>query len=804
MSVETTTDLVTLTIDGVQVSVPKGTLIIRAAERIGVAIPRFCDHPLLDPQGACRQCMVEIPDAGNGRGFPKPQASCTVEVAQGMKVNTQLSSAVAEKAQRGILELLLINHPLDCPICDKGGECPLQNQAMSTGRGESRYEGVKRTFPKPVAISAQILLDRERCVLCARCTRFSEQISGDPFIALVERGALQQVGFYEDHPYDSYFSGNVTQICPVGALTSAAYRFQARPFDLVSTTTACEHCASGCELRTDHRHYQVKRRLAGNAPEVNEEWNCDKGRFGFRYSRGDDRVTTPLVRRGDVLEPASWHEAIDAAVTGLKAAGSSVGVLTGGRLTLETAYAYSRFARAVLGTNHIDFRSRPHSAEEADFLAASVAGKPLDPSVTYEAIERARQVLLVSFEPEDESPIVFLRLRKAVRKRKLQVATLAPFLSRGSGKLGARLVPTLPGHEVQVLDDLVSADGGFTVDADTLILVGERAAGSQGCLTAVTKLAAATGAKFAWVPRRAGDVGAVDAGCLPNLLPGGRPVSDAAARVDVASAWGVDHLPAEPGLDGDAILDAAASGTLQALVVAGVELGDLRDPRGARSALESASFVVSLEQRVSDVTARADVVLPVALLEEQAGTFLNWEHRPRPVGLVNRQNKAPMTDIRVLAALADAMGTDLGFRTPTQAMVSFTELGAWDGSPVALPGVAASHDAPKPGGPFTLATWRVLLDDARGLDNEPDLARTAPVAVIKVSPATAAALGVGDGAMVAVSGPAGSIERPLAVVDGMLDNVVWVPGNSGAKVQEALGALAGDQVSLDVRNGGVA
>ena len=216
-------DLVTLTIDGVQLSVPPDTLVIRAAEQVGVQIPRFCDHPLLAPVGACRQCLVDIPDAGNGRGFPKPQASCTINVAEGMVVNTQATSAVADKAQQGIMEFLLINHPLDCPVCDKGGECPLQNQAMSNGRGESRFAasgGIKRTFPKPINISAQVLLDRERCVLCARCTRFSEQIAGDPFIALIERGALQQVGIYEKEPFESYFSGNTIQICPVGALTS--------------------------------------------------------------------------------------------------------------------------------------------------------------------------------------------------------------------------------------------------------------------------------------------------------------------------------------------------------------------------------------------------------------------------------------------------------------------------------------------------------------------------------------------------------------------------------------------------------
>ncbi|MFZ2166452.1 MAG: NADH-quinone oxidoreductase subunit NuoG, partial [Propionibacteriaceae bacterium] len=422
---------VTLFIDGIQVSVPKGTMAIRAAEKLGIAIPRFCDHPLLDPQGACRECMVEVPDAGNGRGFPKPQTSCTLEVAPNMQIKTQNTSPVAAKAQSGILEFLLINHPLDCPICDKGGECPLQNQAMSNGRGETRYEGVKRTFPKPVSISAQILLDRERCVLCARCTRFSEQISGDPFIALVERGALQQVGMYADQPYDSYFSGNVIQICPVGALTSTDYRFVSRPFDLVSTPVTCEHCAAGCQLRTDHRHYQVKRRLAGDAPEVNEEWSCDVGRFAFRSGHLDDRLATPLVRKDDVLVPASWAEAIDVAVAGLKKAGSAVGVLTGGRLTLEDAYGYAKFTRAVLGTNDIDCRARVASTEEADFLAAEVAGRRLGDGVTYADLGAASKVILVGFEPEEESPIVFLRLRKAVRKKRLQVTAVAPYLSNG-------------------------------------------------------------------------------------------------------------------------------------------------------------------------------------------------------------------------------------------------------------------------------------------------------------------------------------------------------------------------------------
>ncbi|MCW2811695.1 MAG: nuoG, partial [Friedmanniella sp.] len=483
-------DLVTLTIDDVEVSVPKGTLVIRAAELIGVEVPRFCDHPLLEPVGACRQCLVEVPDAGNGRAIPKPQASCTLEVAAGMQVRTQVTSPVADKAQHGNMEFLLVNHPLDCPICDKGGECPLQNQALSHGYAESRFTDVKRTYPKPVNISANVLLDRERCVLCARCTRFSEQIAGDPFIALIERGALQQVGIYEKEPFESYFSGNTIQICPVGALTSAAYRFRSRPFDLVSTSSVAEHDACGSAIRVDHRRGTVLRRLAGDDPEVNEEWITDKDRFAHRYAQQEDRLTRPLVREDGVLRPASWPEAIDAAVQGLAAAGTSAGVLTGGRLTVEDAYAYAKFARAVLGTNNVDFRARAHSAEEADFLAHAVAGTGR--GVTYADLEAASAVLMVCFEPEEEAGTVFLRLRKAHRKTGLVSWTLAPFLSNGARKAGATLVPVLPGAEAATLDQLGSAATGagrvsaavaqVSLDAGSVILVGERAAAQSGTL----------------------------------------------------------------------------------------------------------------------------------------------------------------------------------------------------------------------------------------------------------------------------------------------------------------------------------
>jgi NADH-quinone oxidoreductase subunit G len=782
---QTETELVTVTIDDTVLSVPKGTLVIRAAELIGVQIPRFCDHPLLEPVGACRQCLVEV------EGQRKPLASCTTTVTEGMVVRTQCTSEAADKAQRGVMELLLINHPLDCPVCDKGGECPLQNQAMSSGRAETRFTDVKRTFPKPINLSSQVLLDRERCVLCARCTRFSEQIAGDAFIELLERGALQQVGIAPGASFDSYFSGNTVQICPVGALTGTAYRFRARPFDLVSSPSVCEHCASGCAQRTDHRRGVVLRRLAGDDPAVNEEWNCDKGRWAFTYAR--DRITTPMVRDDDgTLRTASWSEALARASAGLAGnrapaglAGNRVGVLVGGRSTAEDAYAYAKFARMVLGTNDIDFRSRPHSREETDFLTARVAGAPM--TVTYSDLESAEAVLLAGFEPEEESPIVFLRLRKAVRKRGLPVLTIAPFASRGVTKLRARLITAAPGAEADALDALAGelSDG-------TVILAGERLATSPGALSAAIRLAERTGARLAWIPRRAGDRGALDAGCLPTVLPGGRPVTDPVARHQVAQLWQCTDLPAEPGRDTDAILAATAGGDLDALIVGGVDPADLPDPPAALAAIRAAGFVVSLELRESAVTALADVVFPVAPVVEKAGSFTDWEGRVRPFGAALPSNAAP--DLRVLATLADELGVNLGVRSADQARTEMAALGGWDGPRPAAPDVRPGGPQALQSGEAILAGWRMLLDAGRLQDGEPHLAGTARPPVARLSAGTAASIGATD--TVTVSTGRGSVTLPLALTE-MPDQVVWLPLNSpGCAVHTALGVTTGAVVRV--------
>ncbi|MCC5950012.1 MAG: NADH-quinone oxidoreductase subunit NuoG, partial [Nitriliruptoraceae bacterium] len=481
-------DQVTLTIDGQEVTVPKGTLIIRAAEQLGTIVPRFCDHPLLDPVGACRQCVVEV------GGQRKPVMSCTMPVAPDMEVRTHLTDEVARKAQEGTLEFLLINHPLDCPMCDKGGECPLQDQALKHGANTSRFVDQKRRYDKPVAVSPQILLDRERCVLCARCTRFSEQISGDPFIELFERGALEQVAIYEDEPYESYFSGNVIQICPVGALTSTSYRFKARPFDVVTTPSVCDHCSAGCTLTIQSRRGEIQRQLARTNMAVNEAWNCDKGRFGYAHLTAETRVTEPMLRAdGGTLQTASWAQALTHAVRAIGAAqeqgAGRVAVVTGSRLADEDAYLVSKYVRTVLGSDDVDHRTRFAPAEEAAELTALVGRD----TASYAEVEHAPVIVVAGLDPEEEVPILHLRIRKAWRNHKARIVVVGPSLGT-LADIAWRHVPAQPGQEAAALaalaGDTTSDVGQALREADApTVLVGERA--GAGAITAGAALAEA-------------------------------------------------------------------------------------------------------------------------------------------------------------------------------------------------------------------------------------------------------------------------------------------------------------------------
>ncbi|MFT0762262.1 NADH-quinone oxidoreductase subunit G [Actinomyces sp. F1_1611] len=818
-------ELVSLTIDDVEVQVEPGTLIIRAAEQTGVRIPRFCDHPLLKPVAACRQCLVEVgtpgPD-GSIRMMPKPQPSCAIPVSPGMVVKTQHTSEVAYKAQEGIMEFLLINHPLDCPICDKGGECPLQNQAMTEGRDTSRFIDAKRVYAKPMRLTSQIMLDRDRCILCQRCVRFAKEIPGDAFLDLQGRGGGtaptddhtfmgEQVGTFDAEVLDyyvpgvegpgrtdisgpygqegiissvyagpqreserdlsgrtfaSYFSGNIIQICPVGALTATSYRFRARPFDLVSTPSVTEHDASGSAIRVDIRRGEVVRRLAGNDPEVNEEWITDKDRFAFHWTDLEDRLRTPLVRENGELVPTSWSDALDRVARNLT---GKVGLLPGGRLSFEDAWAWSKFARRVLGTNNIDARWREQSDEEAQFLGALVAGQGL--GVTYEDVERAPEVLLVALEPEDECGSLFLRLRKGVK-----VKTVAPFLTRGSEKLSAQLIPAAPGAEVAALEQVELAEGA-------IILVGERAARTPGLLSAAASLAAKTGARLQWVPRRSGDRAAVEAGLLPNLLPFGRPVEDPEARESLP--WG-EQIPATPGLSAEQML----AGELDALILGGIDLRDWADPAAARAAIERTGFVVSLEVRRSELTELADVVLPVAPAVEKNGTFINWEGRLRPFG--QSYASRSLTDRLVLNMLAQEMGVDLGVETLPDLYAEVNPLMVWRGARTAVPHEAPSAPASDQ---LTLTFHKVQIDLGRLLDGADHLANSARVPVALVSPATMERLGLAEDQQVTVTGERGSITLPIESRE-ITEGTLWLPECSlGAGVHSEVGT-AGSAVSV--------
>lgn len=795
------TDLVTLTLDDIQVRVPKGTLVIRVAELMGIEIPRFCDHPLLDPVAACRMCLIEV------EGQVKPQPACAVTVTEGMVVRTQRTSEMADHAQEGVMEFLLLNHPLDCPVCDKGGECPLQNQAMSSGRGTSRFEETKRTFPKPINMSAQILLDRERCVSCARCTRFAEQVAGDPMLELLERGAKQQVGVAADQPFDSYFSGNTIQICPVGALTSSLYRFRARPFDLVSTPTTCEHCASGCSLRTDVRRGVVTRRLAWDDADVNEEWNCDKGRFAFLYLN-EGRLTHPLVREDGHLRPASWPEALDVAARGLAAARGRSAVLTGGRLTREDAYAYAKFTRMALDSDDIDFRTRVSSDEETRFLASSVAGRPLGP--TYADLDHASVVLLVGFEPEEESPIVHLRLRRAHRKNGVRIVSVSPVRTRGIDKIGAEWWSCLPGDEARAVVSMTAgADADLLTQLGTpgaVILAGERLAGVPGALSAVAKLAEVTGAALAWVPRRAGERGALDAGALAGVLPGGRPLDDVTARREVAAVWGVEasDLPSQPGRTAGGIVEEliadvhrSATGQrrlIDALVIAGVDVSD--DPRAGEllGALDDAPFLVALSTHHTDVTERADVVFPVAVVSEKAGAFTDWEGRVKPFSVAVR-GTPNLPDGRVLGMLADVMDVPFGKGDVASLRAELDALTPWTGSRPSAPEVAAPAAVTGGPGSARLGSWRLLLDRGRLQEGEPHLAATARPTEALMSLSTAEALGVAGVDVITVSTDSGGITIPLRIAD-VVDGAIWAPMCSEGCDLISISAFHGSSVSI--------
>ena len=786
---------VTLTIDGAELSVPAGTLIIRAAETIGKYIPRFCDHPLLDPLGACRQCLVEI------EGQRKPLTACTTPVAEGMVVKTEFTSDLAREGQEGVLEFLLINHPLDCPMCDKGGECPLQDQALAYGPGGSRYIDPKRRFTKPVPISPLVKLDRERCVLCARCTRFSDQIAGDPFIELFERSALEQVAIFEDEPYDSIFSGNVIQICPVGALTSSTFRFRARPFDMASADSTCNRCASGCRITAQTRRGELVRVLAKDDHDVNDEWICDKGRFGYAYAQSSERVVEPLVRKEGEFVAVSWAEALQMVADRVVAAretGKGSAVIAGQQLLDEDAYALSRFARTVLGTNDVDTR-RMIGREGVDGVLAAL---PKSITATNQDIDSAKLIVMVGVDLHEESPIVFLRVRRAARKG-IAVREIGP--RRTTKKIsGATWTACRPGGEAAVLAGIAraleargnsgmdpftraamqNADPGIPADqieaiaaglqsahGSVVVLGGDALVSIPGALALAWNVTAAIGGKFGWVTRKAGARGAIWAGLHPVLLPGGRSVASEEDRAAFGDVWGIDP-PAARGRDARAIFGDAAN--LGALFLAGADpVTDFEDTELVERAMGDAPFVIALDLFMTESARRADVVLPAAAAYERDGTLTNWEGRPQPVRAAVPPAGLAQSDFEILGQIADAAGVTF----PQTLDALHKEMKALSVQPGAARAVTVGSLAQGAPEGLILSTSRPLLDDGTMMKGADALAQTAAPVAIEINPADAAGLMTGETAVVRTA--RGEVQAPVKLTDSVARGVVFVPAHPG-------------------------
>ncbi|MEO1061468.1 MAG: NADH-quinone oxidoreductase subunit NuoG [Actinomycetota bacterium] len=814
---------VTVTIDGREIDARPGELVIAAAERHGVHIPRFCWHPRMPEVGMCRMCIVEI-DTGRG---PALQPSCMVPVSDGMTVDTQ--SDTTKKAQDGILEFLLINHPLDCPVCDKGGECPLQDQTLSFGPGETRMVEEKRHYEKPIPISDLVFLDRERCILCDRCTRFADEIAGDPLIHFLDRGNQTQVNTFPDDPFSSYFSGNTVQICPVGALTASSYRFKARPWDLEEAESTCTTCSVGCRVATQSSRNEVVRVLGvdtdpldtrdGLRP-VNEGWLCDRGRFDFESLNSEHRLRVPLVRDtadADALVEASWPGAITAAADGIRAAidehgADSVAVLGGARLTNEAAYAWSKLARSVIGTDHVD-------AQLGDGLPADlVLGLP---RATVDDACTATTLLWIGPDPKEELPVLHLRLRAAVKAGTVRIVELTPH-DTALTPLSKLSVRYRPGELAQAVAGLLGGGGPDVggADADALgrakelldegslvVALGRTSIAESVDPTVEGALALADAypeATFLPLLRRGNVNGALAMGLAPGVLPGA--TSFATGRDHWAEHWG--DLPAEAGLDAAGILDAAANGRIRALVLVGADpLGDCPDRDLARRALAGAGFVASIDTLPSESTLHADVVLAASAWGESPGTTTNLEGRVTSLSQKVTPPGTARADWMLAADLATALGGDLGIASfddlaaeiastvPGHARIS--DVDATDGvlalhergdavPLVERPSIEATSPVPVDAYSLRLVVARKLYDDAVSTRYSDHLAPLAPGAVLRLSPYDFDRVGVGSGGQLQVTSDRGTVVLTVGADPAVPDGVALLAANQSDVAAEDL------------------
>ncbi|MCS7208601.1 MAG: NADH-quinone oxidoreductase subunit NuoG [Fimbriimonadales bacterium] len=688
--------LVNIEINGIPLQVPEGELLVEAAKRVQADIPIFCYHKYMQPVGMCRMCLVEVgykqPD-GSVRKMPKPQASCTLPCTEGLVAWTETEQII--KDRRAVLEFLLINHPLDCPICDRGGECPLQNNTQFYGPSTSRYIEIKRHLPKAFPLSKYVALDLERCIQCGRCVRFTEEVSGDSQLAFLFRGAQTQPHTFQLTEFTSRFSGNVIEICPVGALTSRTYRFRARPWDITTQKTVCTMCSNGCNLYVDSRAGKVVRFNARENPAVNETWTCDKGKFEQTYMHAPDRTLQPMVRRGKEWQPITWGDAYDLLLQrwselSKERGGRAIAGIAGHKLSNESLYLFQKLLRGAFQTNNIDHRFTRYQG--------ALTAPPVQNE--YRDLEATTLIFVVGSDLVDEQPMVFLRARKAWRYDGVQAIVAYP-LPNAVEEFAVLSLRYLPGTEDALLKGLLhallemlpapSADTAplkarlsdctpaWTQDqtgvpADTLlaaarqiaeapsmlILAGEkvwnhpRASEVIELLQVLHQLTgndAREEGGLNLMPAGANQQGALELGVVPHLLPGYARVDDPTARARFEGAWGMP-LPAEVGLHTDAIFQACLQGEVQMLYLVGADpVSEHYEPTLAERALRACEFVVVQDVRMTDTARYADLLLPACPFTEYEGTFTNWERRVQRFWQAHPPQGAAKADWQVFAEL---------------------------------------------------------------------------------------------------------------------------------------------------------
>ncbi len=750
----------TVTIDGRAGEANPGELLIAYAERMGTYIPRFCWHPRMREVGMCRMCLVEV----DGPRGPSLQPACMLPVGEGMKVITD--SPTVKKAQDGVLEFLLVNHPLDCPVCDKGGECPLQDQTLTFGPGESRFVEEKRHYEKPIAISDLVFLDRERCILCDRCTRFSKEVAGDPLIHFVSRGNRTEVNTFPNDPFSSYFSGNVVQICPVGALTAQPYRFTARPWDLDQVESTCTSCSVGCRVVVQSSGDRVTRVQGVDYDDVNWGWLCDKGRFDFEAINAPGRLTEPLVRKGGALETASWFDALERTASVLRnTSAEQVGVIGGARLTNEDAYAWAKLLKGFLRIDNVD-------AQLGDGLSATfIVGTP---QATINEAAAASAVILLSPDLKEELPVLFLRLRDAAVNKKTPMVELSP-KGTGMSRYVRNSLVYRPGEASVVAQALLGAMSNSVdrqvagVEADHLnaaaatiksALASGKGNGKIVLVVGRTSLAEtaasieeAAHALIAYfgdavrvltVPRRANTRGALDMGLAPGLLPG--RVSLAQGLDWFRSKWG--NVPQMPGRDTIAMLKAAAAGEIRSLVLLGADpITDVVDTDLVKAAFAKLEHVIVIDTFTNNSTGYATVILPAAGYGEKGGTTTNIEGRvSRLVSKVSGPGVA-RADWMIAVELGVRLGHDLGFESvddvtaeiatvaPAYVGLDLSAPGAADGVVMPLPvEPTATHDAAAEADTPDATNDDATNDDATNDDAEDGEEAVVEVAIIAIPP----------------------------------------------------------------------